>query len=192
MSLMGVSSCWGFAGRIREGEPTGPSLGGLATFRLHTRAEAILLYTVAASLRNCINPSTTLGFPGLINSFGIVRDTLVTGLWACPNQRTVCSLFSFVLNHVTFQRSAEKVGKGGGMGLTLLNAGKFHSWTQTRNTDLNSKSYSIFVFSLCSLSAFLWPVFLSSTVKDMTWVICLCLPHAPLGVLGKQMAPQQL
>lgn len=137
-------------GSGRESPSTGPSLGGLATFRLRTRAEAVSLYTVAASLRNCTDPSTTLGFPGLINSFGIVRDALVTGLWACPNQRTVCCLFSFVLTNVTFQRSAEKVGKGGGTGLTLLNAGKFDSWTRTRNTDLNSKSYSIFVFSLCS------------------------------------------
>lgn len=66
---------------------------------------------------------------------------------------------------------SEQCREGGEAQLTVLNAGKFDSWTQTRNTDLNSKSYSIFVFALCSVSASLCPAFLSGTVKDMTQVL---------------------
>lgn len=61
--------------------------------------------------------------------------------------------------------------EGGEAQLAALNSGKFDSWTQTGNTDLNSKSYSLFVFALCSVSASLCPAFFSGTVKDMTQVL---------------------
>lgn len=108
----------------------------------------------------------------------------MTSLWACPNPRITYMLLVFLCS--SWCHISEKCGEGGIIRLTLPNSGKFDSWTQTRNTALNPKSYSIFVFALCSVSASLWPALLTGTVKDRTWVICLGLhtlfsPFLPLS-----------
>lgn len=56
-----------------------------------------------------------------------------------------------------------KHGEGGGIQPPLPNSGKSDSCTQTRDTELNSKSYGILVFA--PVSASLWPAFLQGTVK---------------------------
>lgn len=169
VSLMGVNSCWGFAGGVSEGEPEHRPFPGQASYLQTLLMEvwvplggghlALQGRHVPAQWRK---PKHNCKFPGINQFFWVMRETLVTGLWACLNQRTVWPWFSFILTSVTLQRRARKR-----TARTLLNSGKFDSWTQTRNTDLNSKSY-VFVFSFCSLSASLWSAFLSSTVKDRT------------------------
>lgn len=78
------------------------------------------------------------------------------------------------------------------MWLTLLNAGKFDAWAQTRNTNPDSESYSIFVFSLCSLSASLWPAFPPEPSEGHDLAHWSVSPTGPSAGPGKQMAPQQL
>lgn len=84
----------------------------------------------------------------------------MTKLWACT---LAFPLFSSVLHFRTVQGRWE----GGEVQLTLLNSVKSDSGTQTRNTDLNSQSCSIFVFSLLCVSI---PVSCSALRDSEGWL----------------------
>lgn len=127
-------------------------------------------------------PCASSEIPALLEVTGIAYGLL--GLWgkACDQLLGLSKSEGSVLLVFLCPSQcdiSEKGGEGAEIGLTLPNSGKFDSWTQTRNIDLGSKSYSIFIFALCSVSASPWPALLPGPGKVLTGVICLCL-RSPL------------
>lgn len=115
VTLMGVNSCWGFAGGVSEGEPEHRPFAGQASYLQTLLTEVwvplgrghLALHSRHVPPQWC-KPKHDCRFPGINQFFWVMRETLVTGLWACPNQRTVWPWFSFILTSVTLQRRARK------------------------------------------------------------------------------------